>query len=339
MIEIIKILLEQPERLRKFGLFVIKCFLNIIFASKIYIWTFGNYYLINIADFQAWTEFILSGRILICILFYITSEFLLFFLLPIISTAPLDWIAGTIYSGKPDRNEGKLVRWLLKIGKVISIDEKTKKVSAGKNTEQFQEFVALFEDKESKKEIISLKNSLLNEILHTYFVFLVLYVFVIKIHSPVVNGIVIAGCIILPLFYWEVCLFIEYMNKNSKNLLYGLKGLKFEKLIYDIFRDIGVYPMDVDKPQEKGYLKSIFHNKKEYILEFQYGKRPVSEFTIGYCRDKFLKAEKGMIFITNNELTRNAQDLADEFKKSLLVITFKDEADLIVKLEEYFKAK
>jgi hypothetical protein len=52
-----------------------------------------------------------------------------------------------------------------------------------------------------------------------------------------------------------------------------------------------------------------------------------------------LKAEKGMIFITNNELTRNAQDLADEFKKSLLVITFKDEADLIVKLEEYFKAK
>ncbi|MEK6615783.1 MAG: hypothetical protein AABZ32_06695, partial [Bacteroidota bacterium] len=331
MIEIIKILIEEPERLRKFGLFIIKAVLNIIFASTIYVWIFGEYSLFNTSDFKAWSEFILSGRILICILLYVASEFLLFSLLSIISTAPLYWLASKIYSDKPDRSERDFVRWILRITNVISFDKKTNKVSAGKNTDGFFEFVSLFEEKESKKEISSLKNSLLNEILHTYFVFVVIYFFVLDItHAKAINYIIIAGCIILPGIYLEICWLIEYMNKNAKDMIYGLKGLKFEQLIYDILRDIGVYPIDVDNPKEKGYLKYIFHNNKEYILQFQYGKRPVSEFIIEIYRDKFINAGKGMILIANNELTRNAQVLANEHKKSLLVIIFRDEADLIL---------
>ena len=340
MLEIVKILLEEPERFRKFGLFIIKSFLNLIIASELYIWICGTYTLIDITDFSAWSEFVLSGRVLICILLFITSEFLIFSLLPIISTGPLDWIAGKLYSGNPDRSVRKFIMWVFKVTKVVSVDDTTKKLSTGKNTDSFYEFLKEYEEKESKKEIASLKNSLLNEILHSYFVFIVLYFFVLDFpHYKAINVIVITGCIILPLFYFEVCWLIEYMNRNAKDLLYGLKGLKFEKLIYDILRDIGVYPLDVDNPKEKGYFKYIFHNNKEYILQFQYGKRPVSEFLIEMYRDKFIKAEKGMILITNNELTRNARDLAEEYNKSLLVITFRDEADLIIKLEEYFKEK
>jgi hypothetical protein len=150
---------------------------------------------------------------------------------------------------------------------------------------------------------------------------------------------VIIGCIFLPILYLAVCGVIDFMDRNAGNLIYVIRGIKFENFIYDVLKENGIYPADVTDPKEKRYKKLIYLNQKEYILKFHYGKRPVSEFMIQAMRDIFIKEEKRMIFITNVELTQNAIDIADEHKNSLLVITFKDESDLVLALERCFKDK
>lgn len=344
MVELFKILIETPEKLRKVGIFLIKQTLNVIFAAKLYTLWIGKFDIINIKDFAAWSEYFLSGRVLICVLMYFVSEIFLFQILSGITDGLMRlfyWLAVKKFTFGRTRDEKDYVLKVLSWFHLVSINEKTKKVEAGKNTNEFYEFVEAFNQKDSKQEITSIKNSLVQDLVHTFFVFVFLYYSFINIKpcNKSINTIIGAGCIILPLLYTGASVLLDFLHKNSKDLLFGIQGLKFEKLIYDTLREIGVYPIDIDEPSKKGYEKVIYHNNKEYILKFAYGKRPLFEFQIEYYRDLFLKEEKGMVLISSRDLTKNAQDLADEFKRSLLVITFKTEDDLVMKLEEFFKEK
>lgn len=251
------------------------------------------------------------------------------------------WLLAKTFSFGKTREEKDFIMKVLSWFQLVSIDDKTKRIRAGKNTNEFYEFIEVFNQKETKKEISSIKNSLVQDLVHTFFVFVFLYYSYIKVETTnnFINVIIVLGCILIPILFIGASALLDFLHKNSKDLLFGIQGLKFEKLIYDALREIGVYPMDADNPSEKGYEKYIFHKNKEYILQFDYGKRPLSEFMVEYYRDKFIKAEKGMILISNKELTKNSKELAEELKKSLLVITFNNEEDLILKLEEYFKEK
>lgn len=344
MFEVFKILIEAPEKLRKFGIFFIKQMLNTIFAAKLYVLWIGKFDLINIKDFSAWSEYFLSGRVLICILIYFISEIFLFQILSSITDGLMRlfyWLAVKKVTFGRTRDEKDYVMKVLSWFHLVSINDKTKKIEAGKNTNEFYDFVEVFNQKDSKKEISSIKNSLVQDIVHTFFIFVFLYYSFIDIKpcNKAINAIIGAGCIIIPLLYVGASVLLDFLQKNSKDLIFGIQGLKFEKLIYDTLREIGVYPIDVDEPNKKGYEKVIYHSNKEYILKFVYTKRLLSEFYIEHYKDLFLKEEKGIVLISNCELTKNARDLANEFKRSLLVITFKDEDDLVMKLEEFFKEK
>jgi hypothetical protein len=78
MVELFKILIETPEKLRKVGIFLIKQTLNVIFAAKLYTLWIGKFDIINIKDFAAWSEYFLSGRvrnISSCLLLLMFHEF------------------------------------------------------------------------------------------------------------------------------------------------------------------------------------------------------------------------------------------------------------------------
>jgi hypothetical protein len=60
---------------------------------------------------------------------------------------------------------------------------------------------------------------------------------------------------------------------------------------------------------------------------------------VEYYRDLFLKEQKGMVIITNQPLTVNARQVAEEHRNSLIIIEFESEADLTEKLAEKFKEK
>lgn len=340
MIEFLKILIEEPAKLTKYILSCIKMVLNCIVASYLYIKFFGAYSIIIPTDFKALSEFFLSGRVLICIVLYFSSEVLLFIFLSTFCLLPLDSIAEKLYLTKPDKWINKLFLWGFKKIKLIKMDPTTKEYKAGENIDIFHDFLVLYNEKESKEEVYSFKNSFVNKTMKLFFIFILIYIFILKpeVKHDLVRNILITASVILPILYIEVCWFIDFLNKNSKNLLEGIKQLRFEKLIHENLHEIGIYPMRVEKPLESGYKHLIHFNNKEYILEYHLSKWPVSEYLIESYRDKFLKAEKRMILITNSGLTKNAIDVINEHKNSLLIIHFKDEIDLQHKLESNLKA-
>jgi hypothetical protein len=340
LIDFIKILIEQPEKIKKLGFLLAKFVLNLIFASKLYLWIIGSYQILNIREFTAWIEFIMTGRILICILLYVVSNFILFDLLQTISTVLLDWLSNKLFPfNQFDRNSKDFFLKVLVFFDLISLDEKTKRIKAGKRIEELYEFALIINQKEAKSEFASLKNTLIKEAWQTYLVFVLIYFFYLNAstNNNFLLWLILGGLVFISFLYFVVSWFLEFLSANAKGILWEVQALRFSQFILDALKDIGIYVLNTNNRKELGYEKYIYHQNKETIIEFLFSKRPLTEFFIKNFKSTIMKVDKKMILITNKELTRSAIELSNEIKNSLFIIVFKDEDDLVTKLNEYFK--
>jgi hypothetical protein len=339
MMDFLKILIEEPGKLRKFGIFLSKGILNLIFATKLYLWCVGPFNLLDIGKYQSWFDFVVSGRVLICALLFVVSDIILFNILPIVLFAPLDWICKRRLNVRMARKERDKINKVLAYFELFTIDEKTKKIKAAKHTDAFYDFLLAAAEKESKEDANSIKSAFVTEALNTYGAFIFIYFLFLydDFHSKVLVGIIVAGCVLLPLAYVAIRIILDFIINNAEKMAFGIRGLRFEKLIMDTLKNIGTYPLVVDDPVKLGYENYIVHNGKTFILKFYYSNSLINEYLLNYFKDIFIKEEKKMILIVNNDLTRNAKDLVEEYRNSLVVITFVDENDLTTKLEDHFK--
>lgn len=342
MIEFFKLLIEEPEKRKKLLLFSIRFVLNIIFASHLYLWVIGKYSIINIADVYAWIEFVKSGRVLICVLLYFTSDQILFSFLEIFTLGLLHLLSKKVvvkfYFGRDEKN---IIFRVLDMFELITFDKKTNKIKAGKNTEEFYEAIETFTKKETKMEIRSFKNSFVSDLVHTFFVFVIIfYLFInIKTQNNFINWIIIICSIILPVIYIAASKFFDFLHKNAKDILLTLHSLKLEKLMNDTLKDMFIHITEVENPKELGYEKTIYHGGQELIIHFNYERRIINNISAEHIQKLYEKTNKKMIIISNKELSRNANSQAEECKDILTNIVFNDESDLIAKLEDYFKDK
>ena len=205
MFEIVKTLAEEPAKLRKLIFFILKFILSAIVSSKLYTWVFGEFELLNLAIPQFWNElyhFILSGNVVIVFFIYLVSRFLLFDVFASIPDLILNSISKNIFSNEMDLNDNDLIRIILKSLDVITFNKQTKKVGIGENFDNFYEILNLYQHKETKDEVYSLKKSLMNETLHIYFVFVLVYSFFLEVEkSGLFTTILIIGLVINVLSY------------------------------------------------------------------------------------------------------------------------------------------
>lgn len=341
MFELLKIVLEEPEKIRKTGLFVIRAILNLIIASSLYENFIGEYNFIDILDIEQWAEFILSGRVLIGVLFYIISEIIFFHLLSAIFIGYLDYKANKSINSPAGRYMHSAVLFLFRITKAFEFDEKEKRLKLSKNTDSLSEFLEFYLAKESKNEIYNLKHQFANNIVHTYFIFAICYFLYFDLEGKNwwLNTIIILFCFLLPMAYISICELLNYFDKHSKEIQYTINGMKFEKIIRETLGKNGIFLSNELNPRESKYHYSFRFGKNEYILQFFYAKISISERELQTQKEVFLKANKKMLFVTNVELTENALEFVKEHKNSLIVISFKDENDLVTQLETSFKRK
>jgi len=332
MFDILKIFIEEPTKLWKLLFSFVKVVLATIFTSKLYIWLVGPFETIDLSNTKSLSNFILNGDILICIFLFLLSYFTLFELLIPLTLFPINWIAKKLSSDKSDLDEDDFVIFLLRIFKVIRFDSKRKRLYSNKSLKELIDFFISLQQKESQEEISKIKNTTIDNIVHTSIVFVLIFYFVINYQfSPALSRIIITIILLLIIIYVEICLFIGYNENNTKQLIFTLQGIELERKFYEYLKENNVVLNDFVEDIDSA--RSISIKEVEYIVIFYYNKRVVTGSLVRTYNDLINKSGKKVLLITNQVLNENALEKVTLIKESLSIIHHKNEDDLIKKLD------
>lgn len=337
MFEIVKTLAEEPAKLRKLIFFILKFILSAIVSSKLYTWIFGEFELINLTIPEFWNElynFILSGNVVIVFFIYLVSRFLLFDVFASIPNLILNSISKGLFSNKTDLSDNDLIRILLKSLDVITFDKQTKKIGIGESFDNFYEVLNLYQHKENKDEVYSFKNSLMNETLHIYFVFFLIYSCFLNIEkSGLFTTILIIGLVINVLIYFIIYFLIQFFNNNGKDILFGLNLLCTEKVLIEFLKDHKVLFSENEKQKGNKLSKFIVLNGEEALIDIYTGKIPITKYALErYIQQAINNNVKKLILISDKRLTTEAKELMKKNELDFDFIYFKNHLSLNNKL-------
>ena len=337
MFEILKTLVEEPAKLRKLVFFILKFILSAIVSSKLYSWIFGEFKLIKLTIPEFWDElyhFVFTGNILVVFFLYLVSRFLLFDVFSSIPSWVINYISKNIFNNKADIKDNELIRILLKSLDVIKFDKETKKVGVGEYFDTFYNILNLYQHKETKDEVYSFKNSLMNETLHIYFVFFLIYSCFLNIEkSGLFTTILITGLVINILIYFIIYFLIQFFNNNGKDILFGLNLLSTEKVLIEFLKDHKVLFSENEKQKGNKLSKFIILNGKEAVIDIYTGKRPITKYALErYIQQAINNNVKKLILISDKRLTTEAKELMKKNELDFDFIYFKNHLSLNNKL-------
>lgn len=342
MIETFKILIEEPEKLRKFIVFLIRFIITSIFSSILYTYIFGEYELLNYQTSTFLTDFytfFISGKVLLVALIYLSCKVAVFDIATEIPASLLRGMVNFTTRNKSNFKDSQLIRFVLSSFKILSIDEKSKKVSLGKNYELFYDILSVYHKKEAKKDIHGIKHSLMNETLHSYFAFTILFFFFIDFHqSSLLTTLVLLGLLLSSISYFGISIIIEFFDINAAELLFGLNLFKQEKFVASFLNEHFI--SIIENEERKNQLsKKINFKNAEYSLEFYPGKTKISSPMVQRIINRTANNNlAGTIIITDKPLTDTGKQLLKK-NKNIKVIYATTEKKLRSKLEEYFFEK
>lgn len=328
--EIVKILADEPEKIEKAVLKAIKIILSILIAAALYKWAISPFHLIPLTDYSGLIDFILNGRVLICLFFYFSSEYLI---IPILnSIAYLIIFLITKIKTKIDR---KGFRQLLHVLDIVKYSKESDSPLPGRNIDIFYNFSSSFKENGIQDDVNALKNSVIENAWYTYFSFTVLFFLLLNPENYKTKFIVIIVAILLAILltYWMLHHFFEYMLKNHDQLIVGLSFIKINNLINVTLANYGIHPRR--GTDGLGKFKTFELNDKEYVLVVPkfYGWK-ISDIDI---QQFLIKRQKpGRIFIvivTSDDFTDNSSILLLNNHKNLILINYTDENNLEYQLK------
>lgn len=341
MIETVKVLIEEPEKLKKLIVLLIRFVLISVFTSLLYIHIFDKYELLNIKSGTFWNElytFFISGNALIVALLYLTLKVVLFDIIAELGAFILRYLVVLTTRKKSHFKNTGLTRFILEFYGIIEFDEKNK-VSLGHNYEQFYELLSIYQDKEAKKEIHGLKYSLMNETLHSYFVFTILFFcFMDMSHFHLLTTIVIAGLLVTCFSYFSLSVIIEFFEINGAELLFGLNLYQQEKYVSSFLKEHHILTIENEESNDQLYKKISFNNGEYYLILYP-GKTKVMSYAVQRIINRTANNNlTGSILITDKQLSKKSQKLL-KANQNIAVIYAKTEKKLRLKLENYFFEK
>lgn len=339
MIETFKILIEEPERLKKIIVFLIRFIIVSIFSSILYTNIFGAYVLLDFKNPVFLTDlymFFISGKILIVLLIYLFCKVAVFDILAEIPASLLRGLVNVTTRNKSNFKDSQLVRYVLSSFGILTIDEKAKQVSLGKNYEIFYDMLTVYQQKEARKEIDGIKNSLMNETLHSYFAFAILFFFYTNFYlSPLLTVLVLTGLLVSSIAYFGISIVIEFFDINAAELLFGLKLYRQEKFVVSFLKENFITIIDDEETRDQ-LSKKINFKGEEFSLVFYPGKTKIMSHMIRRLVNRTANNNlAGAIIITDKPVTDTGKKLLRK-NKNIKIIHATTEKKLRLKLENYF---
>jgi len=333
ILDFIKILLEEPSKLKKLIILMTRMILAIILASWLYTKIVSTYTVFDLLSFQHWTDFIVTGRIIVVALMYLISYFLLYYLLEIVLSALIIWLMKPKPVEYIDKSSRRVIGWMLQKLDFLDINENTKKIRLMEKSDSLYEIAGAFTRKETKDEIISFQHSLINEIFYTYVAFLILYFSILSnlVHTKALI-ILLLVCFALFLFtYAGIGIFMELMYRISPDLLKLVDLARTEKCLVDSFRQRGFFLYEPDDVNHK-YKLFDFKGKTIAVLLFAERKK-VKKQMIEECLKFSIDEGKFVYVFTNRPIDTDAQKLIQVSTSKLLVVSFNNTEELNSKIK------
>lgn len=332
--ELFNIFIEEPKRLIQFGFKVIKGILSGIVSCKLYILLFGNYQLIDIKNINEWYDFIISGRVAICIVMFYFVNFFLFNILSLLTLFPVHKLVRSVRKQRIDKTIGKFILNLLNRADIIKVNFDTNAVEAGNNIELVENI--LLEDRNGDNSILD--NSLVEDLYTTFSIFALSYVFffsesVITTSSSI---LILLTFLVLSYYYFVIRLLVDFLDENDYMLLEVIAALKFRRLTFDFILRKGVLLHDIENEKAIEAGKYFDLRGKSYLLRFFYDTNPIPEPIVREYINNAINKSKKLLLIVSGELTSSVNETIAEYKNSVVIMNFNDEADLTSRLEGFF---
>jgi hypothetical protein len=289
LLELLRILLTEPEKTKANLINAIKSVLVLIAAEKLYKICLGKYVLINFLLPADWIKFILSGKILLCILFICISYITLFQILPLLST-PIFWLSARFF--KPDEKIGlrdPFIKWILRSFRLININDHDGIYMSMKYTDVLKKLVKIFIEKETRQEVIDIHETLVSEIGHTYFVFGIVYFFILKdLHIPLVNTLVILGFVFTVILYLTINFSIRLMDNMATELNSVIELTFYQETMQRLMKEQG-FIVSKENKRFDGKWEAILE-EKEIHIKFYLGNKFIDNVTT----QKIIKSTKNL---------------------------------------------
>ncbi|MES2373367.1 MAG: hypothetical protein V4557_12355 [Bacteroidota bacterium] len=338
-IDAIKLLLEEPGKILQAFLSLSKLLLTLVFTEWIYRKAFGNYQVIDFTSLLQWKEYLLSGRIFMCMIFFALTYLFLFYVLPGLSSLPFQLINYLIKKPiKIGKTEGALIFRFLRMFKLLDYDEEKQRILTMEKTDELLEFIKAIVHKEARSEVSRYKDTLISDLGHTYFVFIIFYFTILPglQANRFVSEMVIAVFILILFFYMSASLAFEIVQTIAHDLIVITKMAIYDNIIERNLRMAGLkvgYPADKTKPQ----IVSIYHNSQVYDLKYFPEQIPVDIKLVKQCIEMAKEGLKKMIVFTDQEVYPQAIEAAVLNSQHIQIITFTGREELTEKVRELLR--
>lgn len=342
LLDVFKILVDEPSRVKKAGLLCCKFLSNAILTNFFYIKLYGTYQIINITNHSEWLDGILSGELLVGILLFGFSNFLLFTFMSSFTSIPLDFIANFIYKRVQLYyfNKPKVIFTFLNWFEWIKYDSTTLKMEAGRETGYFFDLISALTNEETKNELSTMKRSFVNGLWHTYLVvFVLLYSFADLHPQPGLLRFFIICGILLIIFYVAVNAILRLIHDYGSKLQFDLHEKLLLRAMQNAIQSTLSARICDNTSNLNGFDKVVCCEEVEYGISFQYKKNHITSVDIESLKELHNNSNKKILVVTNRALTNKAEQLLGEFEKLIFIIQFTNEKDLTDKVCEFFNSK
>lgn len=336
MYEILKELVHEPEKLKKYFIFLINTILVAIITSFIYEKLYGKYELILFAENDFWKEiynFIISGRlIIISFIFYLVKSLITFLIEAFLDL--INYLLSRIIKNKNDNfRDNKFIRELLTLFNVVSFDSSTRNIYPDKNFNDVYAF--LIQNQKSKliEDLVNIKKSLLSEVYTSFIFFSIVYYFFLTVKRPLLIDIII---IILFIIGTLLILILQHLynfiNANYDDVSFGLKIIKQVSITNFFIKENNItVTSDFEQPYLK--YKALKFNNIEYILQHYYKGNSMEKSFIKIFENNLIKPK--ILLISNKKIPIGIKNEISKYEE-LTIIYFNNEEQLLNDLETYF---
>ncbi|WP_165571691.1 hypothetical protein [Flavobacterium enshiense] len=309
-----------------------------------YSFIFGEYELIDFTVPQFWNDFflfVISGEIIKVFFLYQVTKFVVFDFVGGILDMIFEYVSKKIYNVFYNNNDDEFLKIILKMLGVIITNKQTQKNEAGSNFDEFYDLFHSYPESETKAEIKSIKRSLMNETLHSYFTFIIIYFFILDIgKSDWFTGILILGFLFNILGYIFVYILIEYFNKNVSDIQNALQVMNADKKVKSFLNDYHISFTEPMGALDNKLSKLFILRGKECALDIHPRKTLVTDENIQRgIRQAIKHNREKLILISDKQLTNDAKKVIDGNAFEVQFIHFKDYDTLNNKLEKLFFGK
>lgn len=320
MKEFLLTLLESPGKIKGAVIWACRILLSVLASSWLYTKVFGTYTLIKLTDLNVLAEFLLSGRVLICILLFAICNFILFEFLNAISILIFQFFAEKFskLKGITTAIEAVLI-WLLKKHRFINIDAKNDTIELMQKSDQLYDWVVKMPEKETREEMWDFQDSYINDIGHTFFVFTLLYFTILNQvpHTSFIKWVIII--IFFGIFYAcaTIGTLIELLQNIAPQLSEMIHFAKIEHTVKSTFKNEGWFIHLRELKNGKQYF-CFFYANKYVILKFARSKRIVNRTDIQFAIDDARENETLILLFSNKPLQTGCENDIQKFADQII---------------------